>query len=129
VDGTFAGSYASRHTPIKAQVLARRCQQLDAVLAADFSRPAQSLSEPAPAADPQPATVDRSPATGSPPEPAPAADPTPAPAAAQVPEAAPPSLAAPVAPPSPAAQPAWMAGTPGGRFRQRQRYRRAEDLL
>jgi len=133
VDGSFAASYASRHTPIKAKTLAQRCQQLDATVAADFSPPAESPPEPAPAAAPTPTVVDRSPRAGSSPEPAPTAQPTPAPGAAPTAAATSLSVAGPTtvpaSPPTATARPSWMAKTPGGRFRQRQRSHRAQELI
>src|SRR5262249_34411964 len=47
VDGSFAASYTSRPTLIKAKRLARRCQPHEAAVAADFSSPAGRPSEPA----------------------------------------------------------------------------------
>lgn len=133
VDGTFAASYASRHTPIKAQRLAQRCQQLDAAVAADFSSSVASPPEPAPAAAAAPTVAALSPPAGSPPEPAPLAPPRPAPEVAPTAEATSPAVASPTtvpaSPPTPAAPPSWMAKTPGGRFRQRQRYHQAQELL
>lgn len=74
LDGTFVGSYASRHRPLKAETLDQRCRQLDAAVAADQG----AIVDPAP-----------------PPEP----------------------------------PPAWMAGTPAGRFRQRRLHHEARDWL
>jgi transposase len=151
VDGTFAASYASRHTPIQAQRLAQRCQQLDAAVAADFSPPAESPPEPAPAAEvtprvvpgippcganpvapvsateATPLAVDLSSPAGNTPEPAPTAPLAPT-AAATSPSVASPATG-PASPATPAKPPSWMAQTPQGRFRQRQRYRRAQKVL
>jgi hypothetical protein len=129
VDGTFAASYASRHTPIKAQPLAQRCQQLDAAVAADFSPPAQGPPAPAPAAAATPTVVDLSSQAGGVPEPAPTAEPTPAPTATATSPAVAGPATVPASPSAPAEKPSWMARTPGGRFRQRQRYRRAQELI
>jgi transposase len=201
MDGSFAASYASRHTPIKAKALAQRCQQLDAALAADFSPLAESPPEPAPAADPTPMVVhetqpcgnrfvepvsaadptpmvvhetqpcgnrfvepvsaadptpmvvhetqpcgnrfvepvsaadptpmvvDLAPQAGNAPEPAPTAQPTPAPTAEATSLSVTGPATVPALPATPAEKPSWMAKTPGGRFRQRQRYRRAQELI
>jgi transposase len=129
VDGTFAASYASRHTPIKAKSLAQRCQQLDAAVAADFSPPTENPPAPAPAAEVPLPVEDRSSQPEGVSVPTPAVVPTPAPIAA----AAPPALASPASEPAPPATPAeppaWMAKTPEGRFRQRQRYRCAQETM
>jgi transposase len=106
LDGTFAASYASRHVLIKGKALEERCQRLDTAVAADLAAP-----------------------VASPPEPAPAADPTPASISAAAPPAMADSATRPAAAPTPAARPSWMAKTPAGRSRQRRRYHRAQELL
>jgi transposase len=106
VDGTFAASHASRHVLIRAKILGERCQQLDAVVAADFSDAAASPAQRTPATDPTPASTS---------EAAPLAPGDP--------------VTRPAASPAPAAQPCWMAQTRGGRFGQQQRYHRAQELL
>jgi transposase len=151
VDGTFAASYASRHTPIKAKLLAQRCQQLDAAVAADFSPPGESPPEPALAAEVTPLVVhgippggvnpvepvsaaqttplvaDLSPPAGNTLEPAPTAPLAPTAEAVALSVARPPT--GPASPSTPAKPPSWMAKTPEGRFRQRQRYRRAQEFM
>jgi transposase len=129
VDGSFAGSYASRHTPIKAQPLAQRCQQLDAAVAADFSPPAETAAAPASAAEVTPTVEDVSCQAGTAPEPAATAPPTPAPTIAATAASVAGPATAPASSSTPARKPSWMAKTPGGRFRQRQRYRRAQEFL
>ena len=131
LDGTFAASYASRHTPIKAQPLARRCQQLEAAVAADFADAGRTPPGPASAAEVAPTAVDLSGRPEALPELAPMAEPTPVPTAEVAPtaEATSPSATVPASPPTPTENPAWMATTPAGRFRQWRRYRRAEEVL
>jgi transposase len=129
LDGTFAASYASRHTPIEAKPLARRCQQLEAAVAADFAGAGRTPPEPASGAEVAPTTVDH---PGRPevlPELAPTAEPTPVPTAEVAPtaEAASPSATVPAWPSTPTENPAWMAKTPAGRFGQWRRYRRAQE--
>ncbi|WP_205679185.1 IS1182 family transposase, partial [Aquisphaera insulae] len=89
LDGTFTGSYASRHKPMKAKGLDERCRQLDAAVTADLAAAPADHSPPASPLDSATA------ADHSPPQP----------------------------------PPAWMATTPGGRFRQRRLYHQARARL
>jgi Transposase DDE domain len=98
-------------------------------VAADFAPPAETVAAPTPAAEVTPTVGDLSPQAGNAPEPAATAPPTPAPTtAATSPTVASPATV-PASPSTPAGRPSWMAKTPGGRFRQRQRYRRAQVFL
>ena len=129
MDGTFAASYASRHTPIKAQPLAQRCQQLAAAVAADFADAGRRPPEPASAAAVAPTAVDRSPRTEALPELAPMAVSTAEVAPTAEAPSPSPSPSVPASPPTPTEDPSWMATTPAGRFRQWRRYRRAQEVF
>jgi transposase len=144
VDGTFASAYGSRHTLITAKTLANRCQQLEEAMAADFAAQGGKPGEPVPPAEVTPAPARDSFQAGGTPE----SDPPPGVGCCQAgatPEPMPPPASSPASKPTPtagallpataaaaphaAAWPCWMAKTPAGRFRQRQRYRRAQQQM
>jgi transposase len=138
LDGTFVAALGSRHRLVNAKALNKRLDQLDSSFVKDFvlvdsandrsdveDAGALSTAQTAPLADPPALTF---------------ADTSPAPDTAKSPGGeANSTLTAPIGslPLSPTEPPAaanvtppyWMAKTPGGRFRQRMRYRAAQAAL
>ena len=130
VDGTFTAAYASRHRLINAKTLATRSQQLDEAVAVDFASQPGEPPIPVPDADSitAPAAGAHSPQAGGIPDPVSTLVPPPPPEPTPSAGAPPPATAAAAAPSAPT-RPYWMAGTPAGRFRQRQDYHQAQNVM
>ena len=141
VDGTFEPSRASRHTLVNDRTLEARCQQLDAALAADFTLKSVGGSTSVPVPTPggealSTSEVATSPAAGDCRRAVELSNPADSLSreanSAALGESAP-AAPIPSAPPTPgdgsSSLPRWMGQNPTTRFRQRQRYRQAQQQL